>query len=373
MKVWLCYMNAGGGHKAPAQALARAMKEIEGGNIQPELINLADEASFFLRYLVEDGYVWMIHNIPILYALIYELSLLKPLIALEHKLGVLFLKKKLKQRILTERPDMIVATFFLVEAIRQILKELNLTTPFYIVVTEPYSTPLIWFHAKELPYIVLSDRAKKIAERCGVKNVYEFDPIVNNPLKHGLSSAEKKNWREKLQLDPNKKIILLIGGGAGLPGGEKTLKAFTQSSLDAQCVVVCGNNDDFKNKMTKISASSNKKICIFGFVDFVPELIALSDLVVTKAGGGVIAEVMAQNKPILITHYIYGQEKGTMEHVIAQGIGWYETDPKVAIQKIAQFFDDSSGQKEMAVRYEKLSLKSGNLPIAKFLLSQVQR
>jgi len=373
MKVWLCYMNAGGGHKAPAQALARAMKELEGNNIETELFNLADGASFFLRYLVEDGYVWLIEKAPFLYALVYEISLFKLLIALEHKLGVLFLKKKIKNKIAQEKPDLIVATFFLVSAIKEALGELGLKTPFYVVVTEPYSVPPVWFYEKHIPYVVFSERAKRISELCGAANVQQFPPIVNNPLSHILSVAEKKMWREKLGLDPVKKIILLIGGGAGLPRGEKIMEKFLRSSLDVQYVVVCGNNADFKNNITKISAKYSKNIKVFGFVDFVPELIALSDLVVTKAGGGVIAEAMAESKPILITHYIYGQEKGTMEHVVAHAVGWYEPEPTEAVRRVTQFFGNAIEQKRIEEKYKKLSLQSGNYPTAKFLIDQVRQ
>lgn len=371
MKVWLCYMNAGGGHKAPAQALARAMQKLRGDGVQTEMINLADKASIFLRFLMEDGYVWLIHSAPWLYAVVYELSLTRPIIALEHKLGVIFLKRGLRRRIAAEKPDLIVSTYFLVEGISEALRDLGLTIPLQVVVTEPYSVPPTWFYTKSIPYIVFSERARALAVEQQVHNVKLFSPIVNNELVKPLTNDDKVALRKKLGLDPEKKIVLLIGGGAGLPGGEKIMRELVKSDLNAQYVFVCGSNKRFENSVHKICANSSQKVTLFGFINFVPELIALADIVVTKAGGGVTSEIMAQHKPLLITHYIYGQEKGTMEHVVQGGFGWYEPNPKRAAKKLKQFFAEAAVREGVIAKYGAQPIEPGNMVIAEHLLKSV--
>jgi processive 1,2-diacylglycerol beta-glucosyltransferase/1,2-diacylglycerol 3-beta-galactosyltransferase len=364
-------MNAGGGHKAPAQALARAMQALRGNDVQPELINLADEANVFLSFLMEDGYTWLIHKAPLLYALVYELSRTKPIIALEHMLGIVLLKKRLLKKIAAEKPDLIVSTYFLVEAISAALNELHLQIPLEVVVTEPYSVPPTWFYSKQIPYVVFSERARAIAAAEQVKQVTVFPPIVNNELAKKLTEDEEIEWRRKLGLDPDKKIVLLIGGGTGLPGGVKIMSEMLRSSLDVQFVVVCGNNKPFENRMRSICANSSIKVTLLGFVTFVPELISLSDIVISKAGAGVVAEIIAQHKPLLITHYIYGQEKGTMEYAVEQGYGWYEPVPAKAVQRLEQFFVNADLGRTVALHYQAKAPTSGTRAVAEYLLSKI--
>ena len=47
---------------------------------------------------------------------------------------------------------------------------------------------------------------------------------------------------------------------------------------------------------------------VFGFVDFMPELMEASDLLVAKSGGATTVESLAKGIPMVVLHPIPGQE-----------------------------------------------------------------
>ena len=73
MKLWFYYVKAGGGHKAPAEALAAEFRRVYP-ETKIELVDLAEKAELFFKCAIEDGYIMLIHRLPWLYALFYRLN-----------------------------------------------------------------------------------------------------------------------------------------------------------------------------------------------------------------------------------------------------------------------------------------------------------
>jgi len=60
---------------------------------------------------------------------------------------------------------------------------------------------------------------------------------------------------------------------------------------------------------------------ILGYCDNVAELMRASDLLVTKAGPGAIAEASLAEVPVVVYDFIPGQEYGNLKYVENNGIG----------------------------------------------------
>jgi processive 1,2-diacylglycerol beta-glucosyltransferase len=58
-----------------------------------------------------------------------------------------------------------------------------------------------------------------------------------------------------------------------------------------------------------------------GFVDYLDDLVAASDLVITKAGGLMVSEIMARQTPMLLIDPIPGQEEWNADYVVSVGAG----------------------------------------------------
>lgn len=367
MKVWFYYANSGGGHKAPAEAVALALKNLDPQKIEIKFVDLGAE-SFVSKYSLEHLYVFLTHSLPRIYKLVYKLSLKKSVIRFENWLGIKFTTPHIKKELQSDPPDIIVSTYFLVSPIQKALKELKLSIPIIIITTEPFSVPPVWFYSRELNFIVFSDEAKKLAIENGVseEKVKKFNPILNHPLTV-KTPQEIKTMKTQYGFDPNKKVILIIGGAHGLPDGVKVLRELLEADLDAQYIAICGHNDKMAQRKKKLSRQYRRKVAVLGFRKDICDIYAMSDLVISKAGAGVTWEVLFNRKPLLITHYIYGQEKGTMEYVVQSGLGWFEPKPRLSAEIVKWFLEDPLVAAGVKLRYESANLKPGNEEIAKYI------
>ena len=63
------------------------------------------------------------------------------------------------------------------------------------------------------------------------------------------------------------------------------------------------------------------EVRVLGFIDYLDDLVAASDLVITKSGGLITSEVMARGAPLLVTEPIRGQEEFNADYVVTAGVG----------------------------------------------------
>jgi 1,2-diacylglycerol 3-beta-galactosyltransferase len=89
--------------------------------------------------------------------------------------------------------------------------------------------------------------------------------------------------------------------------------------------VVTGHNPALRRRLEGVVWEIPTRI--YGFVDNMPELMSASDVLVTKAGPGTLAEAFIAGLPVIISSYIPGQEEGNVKYVLEQEAGAYATDP----------------------------------------------
>jgi processive 1,2-diacylglycerol beta-glucosyltransferase len=70
-----------------------------------------------------------------------------------------------------------------------------------------------------------------------------------------------------------------------------------------------------------LRSSPNLDLRILGYIDYVDSLITASDLVITKAGGLIISEVLARGVPLIVIDPILGHEEWNADYVVVSGSG----------------------------------------------------
>ena len=76
--------------------------------------------------------------------------------------------------------------------------------------------------------------------------------------------------------------------------------------------------DGFEEIINKHNA--NNYTCLLGFTNKVPELMSISDLVVTKPGGLTTSESLASHLPMVVINPIPGKEEENAEFLEEKGI-----------------------------------------------------
>ncbi|MDP3830007.1 MAG: glycosyltransferase, partial [Ignavibacteriaceae bacterium] len=103
---------------------------------------------------------------------------------------------------------------------------------------------------------------------------------------------------------------------------------------------------------------------VFGFVDFVYELLNIADIVITKCGASTIMEILLLQKVPIIVDYIWEQEKGNMEFVRDNNMGIYQKRISELPGIINRLLSDSDYYNFFLQNIKKAKLHTGTSQVA---------
>ena len=76
---------------------------------------------------------------------------------------------------------------------------------------------------------------------------------------------------------------------------------------------------------------------LYGFTRDMPEFMRASDVIVTKAGPGTIAEALNASLPIILYSKVPGQEDGNVTLVEAEGAGVWAPKPQMVVRTLTRW------------------------------------
>jgi len=251
------------------------------------------------------------------------------------------------------------------------------TTPFATVVTDLGGAHPTWFNDGVDKCFVPSDVLKNAALDRSVK----LDKIVQYglPIRRGFwrfgadyadgaappepqdEAAEmegvhhKPTIREALGI-ADVPTVLVVGGGDGMGGivaqaqavGERLQKLAAASSSSYQMVVICGSNKSAQSALSPPQTRWGKdiEVSIQGYVNNMDEFMRASDILVTKAGPGTIAEASICGLPCVLSSFLPGQEEGNVPYVVENGFGCYKGTPEGIADTVEEWFASTSATVE---------------------------
>ena len=235
------------------------------------------------------------------------------------------------------------------------------------MVTDPFTAHPFWFVDKKQTFILFSERLRQHALNLNIspKDLNVFPFILDEKYSSPIPSDQLPGLKKEYGFDPNKKTVLIFGGGDGIPKGEKILEIILKSGLDLNIGIVSGKNDALVIKANNLKNKYKvQNLMVFGYVDFVYELLNISDFVITKAGASAMMEILHLKKIPIVIDYIWGQEKGNMEFIRDNNMGIFERD----IKKLPLILKELSTNKEKH-KFFIDNITSENLVIGTYLVS----
>ncbi|MCF7799403.1 hypothetical protein K9L05_03580 [Candidatus Babeliales bacterium] len=121
-------------------------------------------------------------------------------------------------------------------------------------------------------------------------------------------NAIRKEWN----IPDNKKIIMLIRGGTGSIKLYKYVKELVKLKENIHLLVCIGKNIKLKNMLDKIKNKGSVTFSVIPFTNKIPDLMAISDLLITQPSPTVCNEAIFMKLPILIDlsgAYLFWEEK----------------------------------------------------------------
>jgi processive 1,2-diacylglycerol beta-glucosyltransferase len=145
--------------------------------------------------------------------------------------------------------------------------------------------------------------------------------VTGIPVKPELSTEKTRaDARARLGF-ADEHVITLLGGGIPSPRVRHVVQELVKTTLRGTLIVVAGRNQELEAELEDLTNGQTLRLLKLGFVDYMDDIITASDLVITKAGGLTVSEILARGTPMLIIDPIPGQEEWNADFVTAGGAG----------------------------------------------------
>jgi 1,2-diacylglycerol 3-beta-galactosyltransferase len=319
--------HTGGGHLSAARSLAEALDS----RAHITIISLVDDYVDFPWNTMSVAYGPWVNYAPWLYHLFYRTFDTRHRVQVTTRAAYPLVRRQIAAAFAPDWPDIVISVHPLQTVIPlRVLRELGNPAPFITVVTDPVTPPLYWFCAEMDLTVVATEPARDSAIACGVSP--ERVRVLGLPVRKAFSAIwgrSKPAARAQLGLDPNRPLVLLTGGGAGIgklvPLARAIAKRLAKDAYPAQMAVIAGRNQVMKKQLQ--SERWPIPVKVLGFVDDMPNWLAAADLLVSKAGPGTLAEAACAGLPVIVTGHIPGQEDGNVTWIEQHGAGIYAREP----------------------------------------------
>ncbi len=331
----------GAGHHQVSNALALMIKQLRP-DWNVEIRDFMSYTKPFIKQTLLFGYRQVIKHFGKGYKWYYQAtSQLSPYSKWRQMLNRVG-SKKLLETIYSLCPDVIVCTFPNPVGIVSHLKSCScIDMPLVTVITD-VAFHNQWLHPYVDAYILAADIVAMHLKRKGMPSEKLY--VTGIPLRPEFSVACRTPsiW-ENYNISPDLFTLMIMGGGCGLLTGiEDILNELIQQDLPMQILAVTGTNQTLAKKLEAISQSSRIPIRVMGFVDNIAQLMEISDLLLTKAGGVTVFEALAKKLPMLIYKPLPGHERNNARFLLKRKAAIQAKSKEQVIDIIIRCINDPS-------------------------------
>jgi len=328
-EVLLFIVDAGGGHRAAANALLAAA-ELRSVPWRFRVVSLQEVLAplDFTRRItglsMEDTYNAMVRRrqtrflVPMLRMLQWGIEGLRPTLA-----------RRVTAYLKENRPPAAVVSLLpnfnrvLEEGVRQA----HPGVPFMVVLTDFADfPPRFWMQPGPDRVVVASDHAVEQARELGFPSarVSRTSGMLLHPKFYGLDRGEARaRVRQELGIPAGAFAVLIVFGGKGTPEIRPLSEALLREGPDWHVVAICGDNPRLQESMDSLAARSGGRLHPLGFTSRVPDYLAACDVLLSKPGPGTLAEAFHSRIPIVVpcNGHTIPQERYNARYLEKQGLG----------------------------------------------------
>jgi 1,2-diacylglycerol 3-beta-galactosyltransferase len=195
--------------------------------------------------------------------------------------------------------------------------------------------------------------------------------VVGQPVSQLCSApvGDKPLLRKRLGWPERKKIVLLVGGGEGMGPLAETALAIDESGLDVCLIIVAGRNSKLEAELKE--RTWENPAFIYGFTHTMSDFMRASDVIVTKAGPGTIAEALIAELPIILYAKLPGQEDGNVDYVVSEGVGVWAPEPLAVVRALTRWICRSNERQKVVKNCRRAARPDASRQIALILGKQV--
>ncbi|HHY34595.1 MAG TPA: glycosyltransferase [Firmicutes bacterium] len=310
--------DMGAGHRRASEALEGALREARPGTTILTL-NYIRFVHPLLDIISSSIYVNTIKVAPELYRRFYRVtkeiepdSLWQTLL---NNLG----HRRLLRLLQKVKPKVILATFPTPAGVVGELKRRGLVSAPLVTVVTDNAVHTQWVNPWTDLYIVASEKVLEGLTQRGIPA--ERIAVTGIPIDKKFSENIPRDvLYAKYHLDPSLPTVLVLGSAYGMTHDVPELcRSLAHTKRRLQLIVVCGHDKILRWRCLEAVERAKNPARVFGFVNTMHELMRVSDLAVTKAGGLTMSEALACGLPLVIHKPIPGQEEENSKFLVSSG------------------------------------------------------
>jgi len=314
MKVLVIYATAGAGHRKAAEALYEGLNNF--GDVDAVLVDSLDYTNRFYKYSYSKTYTFLISKVPWLWGFLFALIDIKwllPLVRLGRRIHNTINGRPLSRYLKGENFDVIFSTHFFPNEVAAYLKRKGKISSKIVCAVTDYDVHSIWISSGIDVYAVATEWTKKKVMSLGVPE--GAVKVTGIPTNEKFSrERDTLALKENLGLKDGVFTVLVATGSFGIGPIEEIIEQLP----GIQVIVVCGHN---KNLYQRLKRKEKELVKICGLVDNMDELMAVSDVMITKPGGLSISEALVSGLPLMFFNAIPGQETNNVNVLKKYGVG----------------------------------------------------
>ena len=283
-----------------------------------EKVDLLDMVPRLQRNVYVQGYAKLVEHASGLWGIVFKKTdnpeLLRKLTRLRRTLARR-MNRRFVKHVRLFKPDVVVCTHYLPLEIMGHLKAKGMSSLTVCVVTD-FEAHALWMEDSTDLYCVAADETRSSLAARGIKP--ERIVVTGIPIASRFSKPpEPRAVRKRIGLRDDLPTVLVLGGGFGMGPVAGILRALDEIGSALQTLVVTGRNKKLRRDLASHDYRHSTRV--LGFVANMHELMAVSDLIITKPGGLTSSEALALGRPLLILHPIPGQEAANSDFLLERG------------------------------------------------------
>lgn len=341
-KVLILSASYGEGHHQAAIAIREALVQVHP-ETEVRTIDYMEMVHPKLNTFARYFYIKSVRFAPSLYGFFYNgTSKIKPSSLIQRRLNQLGLED-LAEFLNEYKPDLIVSTFPTPAGVIAMLKKQALChIPTATIITD-HAIHSQWIHQHTDHYFVGSEYVRKGLIMRGIQS--DRISVTGIPISAKyLEYKDRDAIRARYGLRADLPTLLIMAGSYGVMSDiEDICEGLFHSDKPMQIIIVSGRNEKLRAQLEEMAKSAAYPVWVLGFSKEVDQLMAVSDLMVTKAGGLTVSEALAMELPMLLYRPIPGQEVQNTTFLVRSRVAVFARHRKQVPQLVNKlFFEEPS-------------------------------
>ena len=333
-RVLIFSVSAGAGHVRAAEALrATAAALYPAATVQH--VDLMTLVGRVFRQVYAESYIKLVERHPALWGYLYaqtdqqtEDSRLRRLQMAVERLSTTRILACLRDA----APHHVICTHFLpAQLLARLRRHDRWHHPVWVQITD-YDVHRLWLHEGLSGYFAGNE---EVAFRVRARLPAAAVEVTGIPIMPAFAAPPARAaCRAELGLAPDRRVLLLMAGGAGV-GSLDTLAARLLAEPDDWLILaLAGRNQALLDRLRALAAQHPGRLQPHPFTTTPERFMQASDLAITKPGGLTTSECLALGLPMVLISPIPGQEERNADFLLESGAALKAMDADAVVYRV---------------------------------------